>query len=113
MFGLHASDLQSGVLIENNAVSGVLNYVTGYTGYSTKVKEQKGNYLAISVSAPGAEEILVGTSASTMKKVGDDGVAVVRITNTSTQAVNVQVVKDGKMDGFDLDLSNLVLTPAP
>lgn len=44
------SDLQSNVVVGSNAITGTLNYVEDYTGFSSKVSEQEGNYLALTLA---------------------------------------------------------------
>lgn len=44
------SDLQSNVVVGNNAITGTLNYVEDYTEFSSKVSEQEGNYLALTLA---------------------------------------------------------------
>ena len=47
--------MQEGIKVGNNSISGVLKYVTGYTGFSGDTSEQSGNYLALHcTSEPGA-----------------------------------------------------------
>ena len=51
LLGKKAADLQSNIVIDDNAmtISGTLKHVTGYTGFSSKVEEQSGNYIALNV----------------------------------------------------------------
>lgn len=44
------SDLQSNVVVGNNAITGTLNYVEDYTEFSSKASEQEGNYLALTLA---------------------------------------------------------------
>lgn len=44
------SELQDNIVIGSNAITGTLNYVEDYTGFSSKVSEQEGNYLALTLA---------------------------------------------------------------
>ena len=50
LLGKSAADLQSNVVINGDEIAGTLNYVTDYTGFSSIVSDQEGNYLALKVS---------------------------------------------------------------
>lgn len=93
-----------------------MNYVTGYTGFSSKTKEQKGNYLAIKVTNATADEIYAGLTPSAsgkeLNKLDEDGIIVLQVTNKDTQKVRVETVTGGIHDGFTLDLTGLTCTPA-
>ena len=43
VLGKATSDLQDNVVVGANSITGTLKYVTGYTGFSSKVEEQSGN----------------------------------------------------------------------
>lgn len=66
VLGKKVSELQHHVTIFEDEISGYLNYVTGYTGFSADTDEQSGNYLALKFAIPtGASatvEILGGVS---------------------------------------------------
>ena len=47
LFGKKASDLQTGVTIGADSITGTLLYVTDYTGFSSDPAMQEGNYLVI------------------------------------------------------------------
>lgn len=47
VLGKTVSDLQSDVSISGNAITGTLKYIDDYTGFSSNVSEQSGNYLAL------------------------------------------------------------------
>ena len=66
VLGKKVSELQHHVTVFEDEISGYLNYVTGYTGFSETTSEQSGNYLALKFAIPtGASatvEILGGVS---------------------------------------------------
>lgn len=116
LFGKNCDDLQEDIAIANGSITGTLKYVTGYTGFSSKAKEQKGNFIALKVTNATADEIYVGLSPSAsgkeLNKLDEDGMIVLQVTNKDTQVVRVETVTDGIHDGFALDISGLTCTPA-
>lgn len=113
LLGKDAGDLQEDVEIANNAITGTLKYVTEYTGFSSNVEEQSGNYLAIKVEAD-ADTItveLVGGTVGHPVTLDSDGMIVIRITNTTTQSITVVATKSNVSETYNLSLSGLTLTP--
>ena len=94
LLGKTASALQS-ITIGDNAISGTLNYVTGYTGFSGDVSEQEGNYLALHVTANGTGAdvyvMLVGGVHGEVK-LDDDMIIIIRVTS-NTQSVRIRAVQ--------------------
>ena len=116
LFGKTVNDLQTNVTVGTDAITGTLQYVTDYTGFSSKVEEQSGNYLAIHCAVPEADdaeitvELVGGTSGP--RKLDADGLIVLLIRNTN-QSVKVVTTKAG----FDsvtktFALTGLTLNPA-
>ena len=113
VLGKDAGDLQEDVAIANGAITGTLKYVTGYTGFSGDVSEQSGNYLAIKVEAD-ADSItveLVGGTLGHPVTLDEDGMIVIRITNTTTQSITVVATKGNVSETHNLSISGLTLTP--
>ena len=114
LFGKSASDLQSDISVTNGVISGTLNYVTGYTGFSGNVSEQSGNYLAIHVDTD--EDVdsitveLIGGTLGHPVVLDSDRIIVMRITNTSTQSVKVVVNKNGLSQSKTYALTGLTLS---
>ena len=50
LLGKTAADLQENVAISGEGITGTLKLVTDYTGFSSVVAEQSGNYLALHVT---------------------------------------------------------------
>lgn len=98
MFGKSVTDLQKNVYVGRNSVNGTLNYVSNYTGFSSKPEEQSGNYLALHCTVPEAPdatiavEVVGGTSGPVT--LTDDGLIVDRIANTK-QKIRVVASKEG------------------
>ena len=112
LLGKSADDLQTGVEVGIDAITGTLKYVTGYTGFSGDVAEQSGNYLAIKVTAvEGATitvELINGTVGHPVT-LDEDGMIVIRISNKSTQSVQVVATKDNKSEVYNYSLNGLTL----
>lgn len=115
LLGKTADDLQTSVEVGVDAITGTLKYVTGYTGFSGDVAEQSGNYLALKVTAiEGATitvELINGTVGHPVT-LDEDGMIVIRITNKSTQSVQVVATKDNKSEVYNYSLTGLTLNPA-
>lgn len=95
LFGLTVDDLQSGVAVGDDAITGTLKYVTGYTGFSSKVAEQSGNYLVIRCAVPGVDGVKISVKVTRATVLDADGIIVLRIADKDTQTVTVVASKDG------------------
>ena len=111
-YGKTVSELQSNIKISGTAISGTLNYVTGYTGFNgADPTEQKGNFLALDFSAepfpsPCTVE-LVGGKKGPVNLTAGDHFCVFRITSNSTQSI--KLTANGGSKTFTL--TGLTLTP--
>lgn len=116
LLGLHADDLQSNVSVSNGVIAGNLKYVTGYTGFSGKVEEQSGNYLALTFAKEGATTIKVKMSPSysggRWTTLDPDGTNIFRVHDT-TQKILVQVTEGTEVTSNEYSLSGLTLEAAP
>lgn len=61
ILGKNVSELQENVYVNDNSIQGVLNYVTGYTGYSGVPEEQEGHYLALQFEASDGATVKIQT----------------------------------------------------
>lgn len=110
LLGKLASDLQTGVTISGDVISGQLKYVSGYTGFSGNSAEQEGNYLALKVETDNAEDVitveLLGGTVGHPVTLDSDRNIVLRIANTTTQKVKVVVngtaTKTYELTGLEL-----------
>ena len=86
--------MQSGIVIGENEISGALEHITGYEGFSDDPEEQEGFYLALSLSAvEGARiftELVGGTKGETEVT---DGFCVYRITDRNAQQIKITARK--------------------
>lgn len=107
LFGKVISDLQENIEITDDEIKGTLKYVTGYTGFSSKVEEQSGNYLVIHNETNGDEpifvEIIGGTSGP--RQLDSDGIIVLRIANNGQR---VRVSSGSAVKEYSLANINLV-----
>ena len=97
LLGKSVTDLQENIAARNNIIFGTLKHVTGYTGFSSKVEEQEGNYLALYCEGVPADsritvEVVGGTSGPVT--LDEDGLIVLRIANNG-QSVRVIASADG------------------
>lgn len=100
-------------MITDDAITGTLKYVTGYTGFSSKAEEQAGNYLAVAVSSvPGAEIKAKLDGDGKHFKTVTDGFLVVRLADT-TLPLKLTATYGGKTVTRTLSLAGLTLEPAP
>lgn len=95
MFGKHINDLQSNVAVSGTGVTGTLKYVSDYTGFSSKVEEQSGNYLGLHAEVPEAEDATISVKVTKPVTLDSDGDIVLRIADKSTQTVTVVASKEG------------------
>lgn len=98
LFGKKVSDLQSNIVIGENAISGSLKHVTGYTGFSSKTSEQEGHYLALKFDVTPADAVttveLVGGTKGPVTLDADKNIVLLIKSNT-TQSIKVVSTKDG------------------
>lgn len=99
VLGKTVAELQSGVTISGSTISGTLNNIDGYTGFSGNVAEQSGHYLVIRADTGNASDTitveLIGGTVGHPVTLDSDRNIVLRIANTSTQSVKV-VATNGK-----------------
>ena len=112
--GKAVSDLQDGVIVNDNFIQGHLNYVTGYTGYSQDTALQSGNFLALKFEATNGAtttvELLGGEGGPVT--LDSDMNAVIRITNKNTQKVKVVSTLNGETVTKVFSLTSLVVDNA-
>ena len=106
LFGKTVSDLQRNVSISNNRIGGILNYVDDYSGFSSDPSLTSGNYLVIHAEVPGVEGVSISVKVTNPVILDEDGIAVLRIADKSSQTVTVVASKEGCEDVemvFDLN----------
>lgn len=109
LLGKMASDLQTGITISGDVISGTLKYVTDYTGFSNNVAQQSGNYLALKVGGVEATddvtvELIGGTVGHPITLDADRNI-VLLIANTDQKVkvvVNDEETMTYKLTGLTL-----------
>lgn len=111
LFGKVASDLQADVRFNSdNTVTGMLDYVEDYTGFSSNPDEQQGNYLVFHAEVPGMPEAQISVTLTKTSVLDEDGIGVFRIADKSSRKLKFVVSADGYSDyEREYDLSNLTL----
>ena len=100
LLGKTVNQLQSGITVGANSVSGTLLYVDDYTGFSPSTPElQVGNYLALHFETPDVADStitveLVGGQFGP-KNLDEDGICIFRVTDETTQKIKVTATADG------------------
>ena len=112
LFGKTVSSLQNNVVIGDSEITGTLKHVTGYTGFSSNVSEQSGNYLALKVDANSDDavisvELVGGTKGPVV--LDEDRNIVLLIKDKDTQSIKVEVEDSDVTETKTYDLSGLVL----
>lgn len=111
--GKSVSDLQSGVEVHDTWIDGTLHYVDDFTGFSSNVAQQSGNYLVLSFAhsdgATTTVEIIGGTSGPVA--LDSDMVHIARIANTD-QKIKVVTTLDDETVTKIYSLNSLTLETA-
>lgn len=113
LFGKHASDLQTDVSFGDDEVTGTLKYVSDYTGFSGDAALQSGNYIAFHCSC-NVEDAVITAKITNTSTLNEDGIAVFRVGDKSTQTLTVVASKEG-YDSVtkEFALSGLTVEAAP
>jgi len=109
LLGKSVTDLQSSVTVGDGAITGTLNYVTGYTGFSGDASQQSGNYIALKISSADASRLAIIFGTTGEKELDADGIAVLRVTDKATQRVGVKVTRGGATGTVEYSLTGLTL----
>ena len=113
LLGKTAEDLQYGITMKGNKISGNLKHGTDYTDFSSKSDEQEGHYLAMKYTpSPENSEVHVTLVNGTVgeRTLDEDHILITRITNPSTQKIKVRATtEDGESEPVIYDISGLVL----
>lgn len=92
LLGKVVADLQEDAAVDSTGkVTGTSHYVTGYTGFSSKVSEQSGNYFAFHFSVPDVTGATIKVNGVTLDA---DGIIVLILKGT-TKPVTAVVSKQG------------------
>lgn len=107
LFGYTVDELQSDIVIGNDAITGTLKFISDYsTAFGPG--EDSGNYLAIHASVPGVDDVTLTVTVTNPSVLDADGICVCRIADKSTQTITVVASKEGyESVTKEFDLSGL------
>ena len=119
LLGKKASELQSNIVINDTtmSISGTLKHVTGYTGFSSNVDEQSGNYIALNVDPESGfpesmtVEVKNGTSGPS-KITAEDHQVVLKIKDASKQSIIIKATNKGSEVTKEYNFVGLTLQSA-
>ena len=100
------TDLQSDIVIGDDAITGTLAYVTDYTDFSEDTDLQKGNFLALHFGAPEGYDITVSLGDDPIE-VDSDGIVVMRIADKDTDIITATATMGEDTQTLTFDLSGL------
>ena len=93
-YGKDISELQTGITIEGEEITGTLNHVTEFDEFSSDISEQEGNFLALEISTENGDTITTEVVNGTKGPVTvDDGFCIYRIDDKDTQKIKITVSK--------------------
>ena len=94
LWGLTTADLQSGIEIGSDSITGTLKYIADYSS-AFQGDLSSGNFIAIHCSVPGVEDATITVKVTNPVTLDEDGIAVLRIADKSTQTITVVASKTG------------------
>lgn len=95
LFGKIVTDFQENVRLSGTFISGTLKYVDDYSGFSSDTSLRSGNYIVIHATVPGNDDVTITVKVTNTVTLDDDGIAVLRIADKSSQTITVVASKDG------------------
>ena len=114
MYGKKADEIQEGIEVGEDSISGNLKYLLDFSEFSSVLTEQEGNFLALKISSnEGAvitTEIVNGTHGPVI--VGD-GICVYRITDKDTQSIKITTAKNDESETVIYSLTDLTCDISP
>lgn len=97
LFGLNPSDLQENIVVDENAITGTLKYVSDYsTAFPAGL--DSGNYIALHFEVPDEEDVTITVTITNPSVLDSDGNFVGRIADKDSQTITVVASKDGYDD---------------
>ena len=106
-YGKDISDLQDGITIEGDEISGTLKYTKDFVKAFGE-DEKDGNFLALEISSDNGETITTEVVNGTHGPVTvDDGFCIYRITDKDTQKIKITVSKGDQSKVVQYGLTGL------
>lgn len=114
LLGKTAADLQKDISVDGLKVSGTSNYVTKYTGWSSVVGDQEGNYIALKLTTDSKEDIMVKmTDGNKTVTLDEDGILVWKLSTTTDETTKKTTVNPIKVTvgdtEFTIDLNGVTM----
>lgn len=109
-YSVPVSELQKGISITGNKISGTLMQKDNFTGFSKS--DNSGYFLVLKVEYPEDAEVkftLEGGSTKDKKFPKNDHQLVVKISSKDTQKLKIDITKGGKTGSITYDLTGLTL----
>ena len=111
-YGKDISDLQDGITIEGDEISGTLKYTKDFVKAFGE-DEKDGNFLALEISSDNGETITTEVVNGTHGPVTvDDGFCIYRITDKDTQKIKITVSKGDQSKVVQYGLTGLTCDEA-
>ena len=110
LYGKVVSDLQNNIQINGNKITGTLKYQSSYTGFSSNIELQSGNFIALHFDVDPAATVTVTVTKPTV--LDEDRIVVLRIADKDTQSITVEATKDGQTTTKVYDISGLTCLSA-
>lgn len=112
-FGKTVSDLQTGITITDNAISGTLHFIKGYNQFNPdNPTDQQGRFLALNLQHTEGYSVtpeVVGDEGGSKKVATSGDLAVFRISNNTTQSISITAQRDSSKFVKNYSLTGLVL----
>lgn len=78
-----------------NGITGTLKYVDDYTGFSGNPELQVGNFLVFHAAVADEEGVTITATMDNTSTLDEDGIAVFRVRDKSSQTLTVVASKEG------------------
>lgn len=78
-----------------NNITGTLKYVSDYTGFSSDVSLQSGNFIALHAEVPELPEAIIDVTVTNPVTLDEDGDVVLRIRDKDSQTITVVASAEG------------------
>lgn len=94
LFGKTVDELQEDIVIGDDSISGTLHYIDDYTGFSSDVSLQTGNYIVLhaETDVDGAQ---ITATVTNQTVLDSDGIVILRIADKDSQNITFVASKDG------------------
>ena len=113
VYDITVEELQSGIRIDGEKITGTLKNVTDYSGFSDDSEKQSGHFLALKVDVSEDSNVtteLVNGETGPVD-MSEDHFCVYRITNKDDQKIKFTVSSGEESVTKTYDLTGLVLSP--